>query len=110
MKKRHSAGPGRSQNRLLAVCPLVSIFFLSAGWTRAAETGVQAWVQSYSHVTDSDARAQKVATDNANNVIVAGNTDDGVTGEDMLVIKYSGAGVPQWTNRYNGPANGHDFA
>ena len=28
----------------------------------------------------------------------------------MLGIKYSGAGVPVWTNRYNGPGNGHDIA
>jgi len=46
-----------------------------------------------------------VVTDNAGNVIVAGHTDDGITGGDMLVIKYSGAGVLLWTNRYNGPAN-----
>src|SRR5439155_1771730 len=29
---------------------------------------------------------------------------------DMLIIKYSGAGVPLWTNRYNGPGNGNDGA
>ena len=42
-------------------------------------------------------------TDAAGNVIVAGTTTDNQTGggSDMLVIKYSGAGVPLWTNRYN---------
>jgi hypothetical protein len=52
----------------------------------------------------------KVATDNAGNVIVAGLTTDVMGGVDLLVIKYSGAGVPLWTNRYNGPGNGDDGA
>ena len=32
---------------------LLSLWLLSPGWTRA-DTAVQAWVQRYSHVTDSD--------------------------------------------------------
>jgi hypothetical protein len=30
--------------------------------------------------------------------------------QGYVVIKYSGAGVPLWTNRYNGPANNEDQA
>ena len=44
------------------------------------------------------------------NVIVAGYTDEHITGEDFLIIKYSGAGAPQWTNHYNGPGTGNDEA
>src|SRR5439155_681268 len=29
---------------------------------------------------------------------------------DYATIKYSGAGMPLWTNRYNGPANEDDYA
>ena len=29
---------------------------------------------------------------------------------DYATIKYSSAGVPLWTNRYNGPANSDDYA
>ncbi len=29
---------------------------------------------------------------------------------DYATIKYSSAGVPLWTNRYNGPANREDYA
>jgi hypothetical protein len=73
-----------------------------------AQTSVQAWVKRYSHTADSRDYAEKVVTDNAGNAIVAGSTDDGISGGDFLIIKYSGAGVPLWTNRYKGPANGDD--
>jgi hypothetical protein len=49
--------------------------------------------------------------DSSNNVIVAGSDDINRTntGLDYVTIKYSNGGVPLWTNRYNGPANGGDF-
>lgn len=37
-------------------------------------------------------------------VIVAGNTSGGIAGSESVVIKYSGAGVPLWTNRGNSGA------
>jgi hypothetical protein len=51
-----------------------------------------------------------VVTDNAGNAIVAGYTGEGITGTDFLIIKYSSAGGPLWTNRYDGPAHGNDEA
>src|SRR5258706_14815264 len=103
MNTQRSSQPAHWQNNLLTPLLLLTAFFLSAAGTRA-ETGYQAWVQRYSNITDSDDYAVKVVTDNAGNVIVAGYTDErGPNGVDMLVIKYSGAGVPLWTNRYNGP-------
>jgi hypothetical protein len=47
--------------------------------------------------------------DSSNNVIVTGYSSNG-TNYDYATIKYSGAGVPLWTNRYNGPGNGDDEA
>lgn len=74
-----------------------------------AQTAEETWVQRYSNDTkSSDDRAASVVADSAGDVIVAGYTDEGVTGKDILVIKYSNAGVPLWTNRYNGPANAND--
>ena len=45
----------------------------------------------------------------SNNVIVTGSA---VAPHlyDYATIKYSSAGVPLWTNRYNGPGNGDDEA
>jgi len=56
----------------------------------------EAWVQRYGSVAGSEDYANKVVTDAAGNVIVAGTTEDNQAGGglDMLVIKYSGAGVP----------------
>ena len=60
----------------------------------------EAWAQRYGSSTAFEDYASKVVTDPAGNVIVAGTT-----GSEMLVIKYSGAGVSLWTNRYNGSAS-----
>lgn len=70
---------------------ILALLVLYAGWTRA-ETGVDAWVQRYSHFTDSADAARKVVTDNAGNVIVAGSSANGIAGGDIVVIKYSGGG------------------
>jgi hypothetical protein len=60
----------------------------------------EAWVQRYGSEAGSEDIAYKVVTDAAGNVIVAGSTDHQTGSADMLVIKYSGAGVPLWTNPY----------
>jgi hypothetical protein len=49
-----------------------------------------------------------VAVDGSGNVFVTGQSAGSGSGDDYATIKYSGAGVPLWTNRYNGPANGND--
>ena len=51
-----------------------------------------------------------VAVDGSNNVIVTGYSAGSGSGFDYATIKYSSAGVPLWTNRYNGPGNGDDTA
>jgi hypothetical protein len=43
-------------------------------------------------------------------VIVTGYSTNSASGYDYATIKYSSAGVPLWTNRYNGPANADDLA
>src|ERR1035437_6781007 len=75
-------------------------------------TAVQAWGRRYSGTPASYYVPCAMACDPAGGVIVALYTDDHFAGGDMLVIKYSNAGVPLWTNRYNGPASeeGHPTA
>ncbi|MCI0746430.1 MAG: SBBP repeat-containing protein [Verrucomicrobia subdivision 3 bacterium] len=74
-----------------------------------AQSAVEDWVRRYSSLgTGSRDYPAAVATDPAGNVVVAGSTDDGFTGPDILIIKYSATGVSLWTNRYNGPGDRED--
>ena len=96
------------------LCPsalkLATALWLTAIGVVPAQSGLELWVQRFSRVAESNDQGLRVATDHAGNVIVTGYTDDGITGPDFLTIKYSAAGVPLWTNRYNGPVNGDDKA
>jgi uncharacterized delta-60 repeat protein len=74
-----------------------------------AQVAVQAWVQRYSATADTAFTGQKLAVDSSGNVIVVGNGDIG-SGNDWLVIKYTGTGTLLWTNRYYGPVNGSAVA
>ena len=94
--------------KLTAAWPLV-IFLLLPALTRA-ETAVQAWVQRYNGPGNGDDDANAVAVDGSNNVIVTGYSTGSGSDYDYATIKYSSAGVPLWTNRYNGPANSNDHA
>jgi hypothetical protein len=50
--------------------------------------------------------------DSSGNVFVTGVSWRGsvYTSADYATVAYSGAGVPLWTNRYNGPLNNEDIA
>ena len=72
--------------------------------------GVPLWTNLYNGQANSDDYAQAVAVDGSNNVIVTGFSTGEGGGYDYATIKYSGEGVPLWTNLYNGPENGDDEA
>jgi predicted house-cleaning NTP pyrophosphatase (Maf/HAM1 superfamily) len=72
--------------------------------------GVALWTNRYNGPGNSDDYANAVAVDGSGNVFVTGNSAGSGSGLDYATIKYSGVGVPLWTNRYNGPANGDDGA
>src|SRR5262245_54758735 len=86
---------------------LLAFATLAFGPQPAHAAVTEAWAQHYGTEAASQDSASKVVTDAAGNVIVAGTTTHYQTGSgaDMLVIKYSGAGVPLWTNRYDGSAS-----
>src|ERR1051326_1523469 len=52
---------------------------------------------------------KKIAVDSSANVIVTGPSWNG-THYDYSTVACSSAGVPLWTNRYNGTENGDDYA
>ena len=73
----------------------------------ASSNGAQSWLQIYNGGgTD---RATAIVKDNLNNIIVTGRSDNG-SNDDFRTIKYSSAGILQWTKAYNGTANQNDRA
>jgi hypothetical protein len=55
----------------------------------------------YNALGNGDDRATALAVDSDANVVVTGDSShDGFS--ECVTIKYSGAGVPLWTNRYHG--------
>jgi hypothetical protein len=73
-----------------------------------AQGGIPLWTNRYNGPANGYDRAIAIAVDGSGNVIVTGWSDGSGSGYDYATIKYSGAGVPLWTNQYNGPANSND--
>jgi hypothetical protein len=71
--------------------------------------GVPIWTNIYP-APGGEAFANAIAVDAIGNVFVTGNSAGIGSGYDYATLKYSNAGVPLWTNRYNGPGNGDDVA
>jgi hypothetical protein len=59
------------------------------------------WTNYYNGPANGNDGASAVAVDSNGNVFVIGNSDPG-----SATIKYSNAGAPLWTNRYNGDLTG----
>jgi len=72
-----------------------------------SSAGLALWTNRYNGPVNSGDAAKAIVADALGNVYVTGWSDSGI-GDDYLTIKYSSAGVPLWTNRYNGPGNGND--
>jgi hypothetical protein len=75
-----------------------------------SSSGVPVWTNLYNGPVIGDNLANAVAVDGNGNVFVTGGSFGGGSSYDYATIRYSGAGVPIWTNRYNGPWNGYDEA
>ena len=71
--------------------------------------GVALWTNRYDALSNDGDQAGGLAMDCSGNIIVVGTTTGAdISSNDFLTVKYSGAGVPLWTNSYNGPANSWD--
>ena len=72
--------------------------------------GIPLWTNRYDGLANSDDKAAAITVDSSGNVFVTGYSHGGATFRDCATIAYSSAGVPLWTNRYNGPGGFHDQA
>jgi hypothetical protein len=75
-----------------------------------SSVGVPLWTNRYNGPGNNSDYATAVAVDGGNNVIVTGRSSGNGSSFDYATIKYSSAGLPLWTNRYNGPGNSYDYA
>jgi hypothetical protein len=74
-----------------------------------SRTGELLWTNLYGSAT-GETVAGALAVDRNGNVFVTGSLVGTVDPSDYLTIGYSSAGVPLWTNRYNGPQRNADRA
>jgi outer membrane protein assembly factor BamB len=74
-----------------------------------SSSGTPLWTNRYHGAASSTDTPSSVAVDDAGNVVVTGHSSGSGSSSDLATIAYSNAGVPLWTNRYNGPANGADL-
>src|SRR6185437_9098746 len=75
-----------------------------------SNSGVPLWTNFYDGPGHGPDIAFAEAVDTNGNVFVTGRISGLGTGYDFATIAYSGAGVPLWTNFYNGPGNADDTA
>jgi len=115
-------GPGNGDDEAWAVAVDASNNVIVTGfswWANSGQNyttikysseGVPVWTNHYDGPENDDDRAYIVAMDLSNNVIVSGDSWLSGASWDFTTIKYSSAGAPMWTNRYNGPASSEDNA
>ena len=77
----------------------------------AAADGALLWEKRYNGPGNSGDSASALAVDASGNVVVTGYSIGSGSGYDFYTAKYAAAnGALVWEKRYNGPANGNDFA
>jgi uncharacterized delta-60 repeat protein len=92
------------------------------GWSEGANTGydyatvkydssgVEQWAARYGGPTDNQERAYALGVDGLGNVYVTGWSEGPGTYYDYVTVKYYFSGDVAWVARYNGTANGFDYA
>lgn len=77
-----------------------------------SNAGLPLWTNLYRGQPNGFASGTAIAADGNGNIAVTGASTgaDGWPEFDITTLKYSSAGVPLWTNRYDGPAHGVDLA
>ena len=75
-----------------------------------APNGDTLWSRRFAGQDGSMDISTAMAIDKLGNITVTGTRDWRYGTVDYLTLKYAGFGTLMWGQRYNGPANGHDYA
>src|SRR5262249_24877059 len=116
-------GPGNSDDQAVAVTVNGSGHVFVTGYSAGSGTGLDYATIAYSSAGAAlwtnryngplgygNDQAQALTVDGSGNVYVTGYSYSGVgnMNADYATLAYSSAGVPLWTNRYDGPGNDED--
>ena len=88
---------------------IILLFLVVFAFEVNAETVVQSWVQTFHGPAAGDDPATAIAVDTNGNVFVTGASlsTNGYPDYNFATIKYSTAGLPLWTNFYDGTGNNY---
>ena len=75
-----------------------------------SNSGVPLWTNYYDGPANKYDLALALAIDSSGDLVVTGLSPGNGTSSDFTTIKYSSAGLPLWTNRYDGPDHRSDAA
>jgi hypothetical protein len=73
---------------------------------RYTSSGAQVWVARYDGPANGADVGKLIAIDGTGAVVVTGESDGGVTGQDIATVKYNSSGAQQWVRRT--PSAGYD--
>jgi hypothetical protein len=119
--RRYKAGNGSSSAKAIAVDKNGNVFVTGSSLNGQLYTtsdyaviaysglGVSLWTNHYNGPGNGEDYPVGIAVDSTGRVFLTGYSWDGIN-KDYATLAYSNAGVPLWTNRYNGPGNGVDSA
>jgi hypothetical protein len=92
---------------ILSVATITGTLLTVCHVSAHAQGGVPVWTNRYDGPGQGNDFANAIALDGSGNVFVTGSSCTDCPETIGATIKYSNAGVPLWTNRYQGPG-GHD--
>src|ERR1041384_5613327 len=95
--------------RLLGAALL--FYFAALGPRANAADGAPVWTNRFNGLGNADDKATALALDASGNVFVTGYSyASGGVNSDYATLAYSNAGVPLWTNLYDGTGSNWDYA